>query len=171
MTEKKRRAKATGPRTEVFALRLDPKLKYLAEVGARTQRRSLANFVEWAIEQALAQVRLRKKDGQETGNTVADAVSDLWALDESDRLINLALNYPELMSYDEQLIWRTICTHSVFNSALGCASNFKQKDFIERYLIRKCWAELKGYSLNDGTTKEALDAVLCAEEEKRTLRS
>ena len=34
MTEKKRKPKATGPRTEVFAMRLDPKLKYLAEIEA-----------------------------------------------------------------------------------------------------------------------------------------
>ena len=43
MTEKNRKAKVSGPRTEVFALRLDPKLKYLSEIAARKQRRSLAN--------------------------------------------------------------------------------------------------------------------------------
>ena len=58
MAEKNRKAKAGGPRTEVFAMRLDPKLKYLAEIAARKQRRSLANFIEWALEQALAQVKL-----------------------------------------------------------------------------------------------------------------
>ncbi len=58
MTEEKRQPKAGAPRTEVFAMRFDPKLKYLAEIASRKQRRSLANFVEWAIEEALKTVYL-----------------------------------------------------------------------------------------------------------------
>ena len=64
MAEKNRKAKAGGPRTEVFAMRLDPKLKYLAEIAARKQRRSLANFIEWSMEQALDAVKLYEhRDG------------------------------------------------------------------------------------------------------------
>ena len=73
MTEKKRKPKAVGPRTEVFAMRLDPKLKYLAEIAARKQRRSLANFVEWAMEQALGRVQLIESGYNGDGPTVADA--------------------------------------------------------------------------------------------------
>lgn len=46
MPETKRKPKTGATRTEVFAMRLDPKLKYLAEIAASKQRRSLANFVE-----------------------------------------------------------------------------------------------------------------------------
>jgi hypothetical protein len=49
MPETKRKPKTGATRTEVFAMRLDPKLKYLAEIGASKQRRSLANFVELSI--------------------------------------------------------------------------------------------------------------------------
>ena len=56
MTQRMRNPRMGTPRTEVFGMRLEPKLKYLAEIAARKQRRSLANFVEWAIEMALENV-------------------------------------------------------------------------------------------------------------------
>lgn len=159
MAEAKRKSKAGAPRTEVFAMRLDPKLKYLAEIAARKQRRSLANFVEWAIEQALDDVRLVDPLFGGEGVAVSDLASALWALDEPDRLIKLAENYPDLLSYDEQLIWRVICDHSTFNKDTKRVSRFKEKD-VDVSLVRNCWPEIKAYALDDGT-KEALDEVLC----------
>lgn len=160
MAEAKRKSKAGAPRTEVFAMRLDPKLKYLAEIAARKQRRSLANFVEWAIEQALSRVHLVEPGFNDGGETVADATAQLWALDEPDRLIKLAANYPDLLSYDEQLIWRVICDHSTFNKDTKRVSRFKDKKDIYVNLVRDCWPEIKAYAL-DGGTKEALDEALC----------
>ena len=160
MTEKKRKPKATGPRTEVFAMRLDPKLKYLAEIAARKQRRSLANFVEWTIEQALNRVPLVESGFNGEGPTVAEASAQLWALDESDRLIKLATHYPDLLSYEEQLIWRVICDYSAYNKDQKRWSNFKKANgFI---FVRECWTEIKAYATNpeDPETKEQLDAAL-----------
>jgi predicted HicB family RNase H-like nuclease len=45
----------SGKRSEVVTVRLEPKLKYLAELAARKQRRSLSSYVEWAIKQSLSQ--------------------------------------------------------------------------------------------------------------------
>jgi hypothetical protein len=161
MTERKRKSKVGAPRTEVFAMRLDPKLKYLAEIAARKQRRSLANFVEWAIEQALNSVHLvEPSDYNHHGETVADSISKLWALDEPDRLIKLAVNYPGLLSYDEQLIWRVICNHSVFNRDTKRISRFTEKNDVNVELVRDCWPEIKAYGLGAGT-KDELDTVLC----------
>ena len=116
MTEGKRKSKTGTPRTEVFAMRFDPKLKYLAEIAARKQRRSMANFVEWAIEEALKSVYLiERSDYNNQGETVTDATSKLWALDESDRLIRLATNFPELLTYDEQTVLCVICEQSIYN--------------------------------------------------------
>lgn len=154
MTEKKRKTKVGAPRTEVFAMRFDPKLKYLAEIAARKQRRSLANFVEWAIHKAIEDVPI--VDG---GPMVADVAMKLWALDEPVRLINLAANYHELLTYDEQLIWRVICEHSAYNKDTKRFSRFKEKA-IDIELVRNCWQEIKAYALGTGT-QEALDAAIC----------
>lgn len=165
MTEKNRKSKAGAPRTEVFAMRLDPKLKYLAEIAARKQRRSLANFVEWAIEQALSRVQLVESAFNGEGPTVADASAQLWALDEPDRLIKLATHYPELLSYDEQLIWRVICDHSTYNKDKKGFSRFKEANGFN--FVRECWAEIKAYAMNSENpeTKQQLDAALLSHDD------
>lgn len=161
MTEGKRKSKTGTPRTEVFAMRFDPKLKYLAEIAARKQRRSMANFVEWAIEEALKSVYLvERSDYNNQGETVTDATSKLWALDESDRLIKLATSFPELLTYDEQTVWRVICEHSTYNADTKRLSWFKEKDDVDVNLVRDCWPEIKAYALGTGT-KEELNEAHC----------
>lgn len=161
MTERKRKTKEGAPRTEVFAMRFDPKLKYLAEIAARKQRRSMANFVEWAVEQALNNVYLvERNDYNNQGETVADATSKLWALDESDRLIRIATNFHELLTYDEQTIWRVICEHVAYDKDAKMVISFKEKDDVDVNLVRDCWPEIKAYALGTGT-KEELNAALC----------
>lgn len=159
MAEKNRKAKAGVPRTEVFALRLDPKLKYLAEIAARKQRRSLANFVEWAIEEALKGVPLAEADINGNGPTVANVATQLWALDEPDRLRNLATHYPELLSYDEQFVWRVICEHSTYNSGTKRISRFADEKFFDAALVRACWPEIKAFALEGGTLEKLNEAI------------
>ena len=160
MTEQKRKPRAAGPRTEVFAMRLDPKLKYLAEIAARKQRRSLANFVEWAIEQALARVQLVESGFNGEGTTVTDASPQLWALDGPDRLIKLATHYPDLLSYEEQLIWRVICDYSAYNKDEKRWSRFKEANGFN--FVQQCWTEIKAYAMSpeNPETKEQLKVAL-----------
>lgn len=159
MTEKNRKAKASGPRTEVFALRLDPKLKYLAEIAARKQRRSLANFVEWAIDEALKGVPLADGDINGNGATVANMATRLWALDEPERLRNLATHYPELMSYDEQLVWRVVSEHNTYNSGSKRISKFMTEKYFDIELVRACWSEIKAYALEGGALEKLNEAI------------
>ena len=159
MAEKNRKAKAGVPRTEVFALRLDPRLKFLAEIAARKQRRSLANFVEWAIEEALKGVPLAELDNNGNGPTVANVATQLWALDEPDRLRNLATHYPELLSYDEQLVWRVICEHSTYNSGTKRISRFADEKLFDAALVRACWPEIKAFALEGGTLEKLNEAI------------
>lgn len=162
MTEKKRKSKVGTPRTEVFAMRFDPKLKYLAEIAARRQRRSLANFVEWAIEQALNTTYIvDPNDFNNNGVTIADSSSTLWALDEADRLIKLAFKYPDLLTYDEQLIWRVICDHSAYNKETKRICRFKDnEEGVSMDLVRDCWREIKAYALDSGAMEE-LNSAMC----------
>ena len=172
MAEKNRKAKAGGTRTEVFAMRLDPKLKYLAEIAARKQRRSLANFIEWSIEQALGTVKLVEftELNDPYNRSVIDEANKLWDLEPSDRLIKLAENYPELLNYEEQLIWKAIfevSTCEIHKDAkgnteaipmyfvLGTGSN----KTANRTPVKYCWAELVGYA-NGTVSIEELQTAL-----------
>jgi predicted transcriptional regulator len=103
------RAEGAGKKSEVVTVRLDPKLKYLAELAARKHRRPLSSYIEWAVEQSLSRVWLEESFNGE-GTSVADAerTQHLWDLDEPDRVVRLALNYPDLLTHEEQLVWRLV---------------------------------------------------------------
>jgi hypothetical protein len=97
-------------RSEVVTVRLDPRLKYLGEIAARKQRRTLSGYIEWAVEKSLELVILKENDGYGNSVSVSDAQRNynLWDVEESERLIRLAFNFPELLTYEEQLVWRLI---------------------------------------------------------------
>ena len=172
MTEKKRKPKAAGPRTEVFAMRLDPKLKYLAEIAARKQRRSLANFIEWALDEALGKVKLVESgdfNGQHD-RSVLDESSRLWDLEPSDRLIKLAESYPDLLTYEEQLIWKAIFEISASESYKDDAgqTKFIWYNFVERNgntksviraTVKECWPALVAYAEGNATVEDVQAAL------------
>lgn len=91
-------------RSETVTVRLDPKLRYLAELAARKQRRTLSSYVEWAIEDSLSRTNLYA-----IGDTsLADEASMLWDVDEADRFAKLALRHPDLLTHEEQVRWKLI---------------------------------------------------------------
>ena len=97
-------------KSEVVTVRLDPRLKYLAEISARKQRRTLSGYIEWAVEQSLEQVMLRDSGRGLEPLTVSDAEKtySLWDVDEAERLVRLSLAFPELLTFEEQLIWKLL---------------------------------------------------------------
>jgi hypothetical protein len=97
-------------RSEVVTVRLDPRLKYLGEIAARKQRRTLSGYIEWAVEQSLKSVVLAENEGDGSPVTVenAERINGLWEVDEAERIAKLALHYPELLTFEEQVIWRRV---------------------------------------------------------------
>ncbi len=110
MAEKGKRGAKSVPemtKTVTVSVRLDPKLKYLADLAAREQRRALSSYIEWAVDQSLEKCELGLfQDG--TPKTLADEANYLWDVDESDRLVKLALRYPHLLTHEEQILWKLI---------------------------------------------------------------
>ena len=109
MPDKKGKKSGGGKlsRSQTVTVRLDPKLRYLAELAARKQRRTLSSFIEWAIESSLDNVVLLNQKGV-APQTVAGQAEVLWDVDEPDRFVQLAFLYPELMTHDEQVLWKLI---------------------------------------------------------------
>ncbi|MBV9881620.1 MAG: hypothetical protein JO276_01270 [Sphingomonadaceae bacterium] len=100
-------------RSETVTVRLDPKLNYLCELAARAQRRTKSSFIEWAVADALRSVSLpevveTEDFGSEREVSIQEKASQLWHVDESDRVAALALTAPALLTHEEQLIWRLI---------------------------------------------------------------
>ena len=42
------------------------------------------------------------------GHTIADEASKLWDVDEADRFAMLAISYPEMLTHDEQVVWKLV---------------------------------------------------------------
>lgn len=106
---KKRAGGGKLARSETVTVRLDPKLRYLAELAARKQRRTLSSFVEWAVEDSLARILLSDETGFNSRETsIADEAGYLWDVDEADRFAKLALRYPDMLTHDEQVLWKLI---------------------------------------------------------------
>lgn len=145
-------------RSEITTVRLDPKLRYLAELAARKQRRTLSSFIEWAIEDSLDRFNLREWD---SGNiTLFSQAEILWDVDESDRLAKLALNFPELLTHDEQIIWKLIKENGYFwRGSFHKVSNdwtwtVQESSFLfER--LRNSWNVVKAVAAGE----EPLDAM------------
>jgi hypothetical protein len=95
-------------KSEVVTVRLDPKLKYVAELAARRQRRTLSSYIEWAIEDSLSRVHPAYEVQGEMEPTFADKASSLWDVDEADRFARLALNYSDLLDHEEQRVWKLV---------------------------------------------------------------
>jgi hypothetical protein len=95
-------------RSETVSVRLDPKLRYLAELGSRLHRRTLSSFIEWAIEDSLKRMTFFQGDDSDRYQSIMDEAEDLWDTDEPDRLVKLALRHPSLLTHEEQVLWKLI---------------------------------------------------------------
>jgi hypothetical protein len=101
-------------RSETVSVRLDPKLRYLAELASRKQRRTVSSFVEWAVETCLDRVYLIEGGYNSNGTTLKDVVNDLWDVDPVERFVKLAFRYPDLLNHEEQVLWRFIRSYGFF---------------------------------------------------------
>lgn len=115
MTEQEMRKGGGGKlsRSETVTVRLDPKLRYLAELAARRHRRTLSSYIEWAVEKSLSEVVLRTVlSGEELEHeevtTLADEAAALWDVDPAERLGRLAMTHQSLLTHEEQVLWKHI---------------------------------------------------------------
>jgi hypothetical protein len=93
-------------RSETISMRLEPRIRYLAELGARKDRRSLSSFIETAIEAALSQVGLVDSDG--INWTLGEVGPRLWDPFVPDRFVKLAIRFPDLLNHHEQIVWKLV---------------------------------------------------------------
>lgn len=137
-------------RTQTVTVRLDPKLKYLADLAARKQRRTISSFIEWAIEKALSEISFGDGTGDSEANlnnAAADA-NELWDVDEAERFVRLGVLYPNLLTHEEQILWKVIS-----DSGLLKHGKFKRSDTgnwdhgkLKHYVypeVRTHWSSLK----------------------------
>jgi uncharacterized protein (DUF1778 family) len=103
-----RKPKGEAARTETLAIRLDPRTRYMLELASRIQHRTLSSVVEWMINNSQKDIEIDEH------RSLASVQANLWDIDEPDRLVKLATQYPHLLNYEEQKIWKVIVEHRFF---------------------------------------------------------
>ena len=151
MTEQEMRKGGGGKlaRTETVTVRLDPKLRYLAELAARKQRRTLSSYIEWAIEDSLKSVLLYQGTGYNGDDdvSVAEEAGRLWDVDDAERFLRLAIHYPDLLTHQEQEVWKLVQDSLLLLPAQGRRNGRVSWDFtaLEDQVfpaIRRRWPDL-----------------------------
>lgn len=101
-------------RSETLFMKIDPKLKYLAEIAARDEDRSLSGFVDRALRLALETKGKRDNDEPNVSEPVAPPANQLlwfegiYDEDEATRFFKLAVSRHDLLSVGEQLLWKLL---------------------------------------------------------------
>jgi len=105
MATKKTRSTGGGKlaRSEVVSIRLDPRLRFGAEMAAAKHRRTLSSFTEWAIEEALKQTNVGDKN-----ETAFEVMEKTWDIDEGWRFYQYAKKCSRLLKPDEEKLWKII---------------------------------------------------------------
>lgn len=150
MKPKKKGGGSRLTRSEVVTVRLDPKLRYGAELAARKQRRTASSFIEWAVEDALSRVEAKPYtiNGHIQSISVKDVMQATWDVEEPDRVINLAFVEPSLLSHDEESIWKLIVSHphfwiGKFNEAIRLWEWYVLRDALFMPRVRENWDLIK----------------------------
>lgn len=150
MSENKGHKKGGGKlsRSEVVTVRLDPKLRYMAELAARKQRRTLSSFIEWSIEQSLKEVLVVNASKGERSN-LAEMAESLWDVSSPKRLVKLAQKCPELLNYKEERIWRLVDEwKALFDFYENGSRRFRWE------LLDSLWKEFEQYGDEEITEKD-----------------
>lgn len=158
------RKKKAISRTEIITVRFDPKLRYAADLGARQFRRTLSAFIELAVKEVLTQLRYDKEkyhildlksagrvekdnaQGAQRSMSILELADKLWDAEESDRLTNLAQEAPNLLTVEEQRIWKAIKEDKrywrSFENEIWYDSDYHEPFELRVELVRKDWDEI-----------------------------
>ncbi len=112
-------------RSETLTFRLDARLKFLADLAARSQHRKLSNYVEQTLEQSFANVLIEDEREPNTGTgerpygkSLADMADQLWDVNESTRFLNVVHTAPWLVTDGESKLLRVV-QHSDYYAPKG----------------------------------------------------
>src|SRR5690606_30875814 len=125
-------------------------LRYLAELAARKQRRSLSGYSEWAVAQSLKAVPLYVGQGYGGAEEamLTPEINKRWYVGESERIITIATTYPEPMNHEEQEQWKMLMDSRLLEPAMHRLNNQLMLDpeiMVDNVypMVRAHWDSLK----------------------------
>ena len=144
-----KRSKGMRPvRTEIAHIRLEPRMRFAAELGARFQKCSISSFIERALSNFLNTIQVpywvaRHAEGKRDKDYEFNEFIDrLWHADEVMRFIKMAQIAPSLLDHEEEFIWEFVQREECF--WLPPTQNQPREPIIE--VIRDAWPDLLSYA-------------------------
>lgn len=134
-----RRAGPEGRKSELLSVRLTPRVRYGLDLVARLHRETVPEVVARAVAELFTSehgglfVHVGDDDKFPT-----NLLKLVWADLPSDRLINLALRYPSVMTLAERDLWQRICNTPKY---WRCESADTQPKPSEATILRTVVAE------------------------------
>ena len=140
-------------RTHMVTIRLDPRLRYLTDLAARSQHRTTSGFIEWAINNALSDVSIYSESDNEP--SLADIGNYLWDVDESDRFLKLAIGFPALLTHDEQVMWKLATRYIIGNQG-----SYEKLSSDAKEIIYENWELLKAAASGEAEAIEFVKNII-----------
>lgn len=142
---KKRTTRGTLRRSEIIQTRLSPRLRFMAELMARHQRRTLSSLIEQLVEAASQSYSLPLILSEEAQSNhylfsgyplenvnLAKAGNHLWSADEVERFAALALFAPHLLTPQETQVWKLIKDTPYFWNHFKISLESKKGETIDK---------------------------------------
>lgn len=128
MAVKKKGAGGKLNRSEIVQTRLSPKIRFAAEIMARTERRTVSSLLEGLIEEQMKTYMVTAMLGEKAQATllvhgenyavdriqVKRLLDEIWSVEEADRFTSFAICLPDLLNEEEQLLWHLIVSTPYF---------------------------------------------------------
>ena len=160
---------STLKRTEVIQVRLDPRLRYAAEVAARQHRTTLSSYIERAVAKAVNAETVYPASVMDEPVPLEEIVHRTWDVAEADRFVLFANLCPALLNIEEQQIWKAIRERPEFwkdNQARPATGPQKAPLDTEQFDFQKLRTEWKSFQ----ESVEDIDARIRKTLERKTAR-
>ena len=118
-------------RSETLNMRIDPKLKYLAEIKARFEGKSLSHLIEGAMREYLRDPSWTPSESTSHASVPLPELSPLWQEglwdeDEATRLFLLAVTDATLLKPAQQRLWTLLSGSILHNKRELSLSTFRE---------------------------------------------
>lgn len=138
-----RRPGPEGQKSAVISVRLTPRMRFGLELMGRVHQETMPEVVARAINDAFTSEHGGLLVGADESTTLPfDLLQRTWSERESDRLANLALHYPSIMSRREKEIWQRIESTPRYWRRRGDRSTARSE--LNREALAEDWVALSG---------------------------
>lgn len=126
-----------------MACKSTEKIRFSVDFISRVQRRTISNYIEHCLAEAIDRE-------QYEGRAVNDVMAEIWDVDETERFINLCLALPNVLTYEEEVLWKLIRENGYFwEKPVNGSLSMNNKKSVRMQRVKDYWQILLNVSKNN----------------------